>query len=80
MILNDDERKRFAAWCRQVATSNKAIIEQMKKLPMISDQMIKRERIEMMAAEVIAVKLENTEIVNVVSGPMPSPEGSGGGA
>jgi hypothetical protein len=83
MILTDEERRKFAAWCRQLVLSNKAIIEQMGKLsmtPSLKEQMIKREKIEIVAAEVIAAKLESTETVNVVSSPMPRTEGAGGGA
>lgn len=64
MILTDAERTRFAEWLRNEAASTKAIMEQAKKLN-IGEVMNRRWKIELLACEIIAAKLEQTESVTI---------------
>ncbi len=60
MILTNEERDKFAAWCRQDAASNKALIEQMEKLGTSLNPILRQKRAEVAAVEFVAGLLERT--------------------
>jgi hypothetical protein len=59
-VLSADERQRFVAYCRQNVASNKAIMEQMTKLPGM-DMVVRKLQAETVAFEVVANILEIIE-------------------
>lgn len=64
MLLTDAERTKFAEWLRNEAASTKSIMEQAKKIN-VGEAMNHRWKIELLACELIAAKLEQTESITI---------------
>lgn len=60
MLLTDQERERFAQWCRRYADSTQEIIDQLEKMPTMSG-VVKQEKIKHLACSVVYTLLTNTE-------------------
>lgn len=60
MLLTDDERRKFAEWCRQEIQTNKILIEQAGKLTAV-EMITRRLQITTAALTVVAQMLETTE-------------------
>lgn len=61
MFLTQQERDKFALYLERDAASDKAIADQMEGSGIGIEAMIKKLRVEAMAAEVIARKLRSIE-------------------
>lgn len=60
MLLTKEEREKFSTWLKNEAASDRAIITQMEKLPGM-EAVAKRYKLEVVAAELIARKLDSIE-------------------
>lgn len=60
MLLTDDERRKFAEWCRQEIQTNKILIEQAGKLTAV-EMITRRLQITTAALTVVAQMLETME-------------------
>ena len=67
MLLTDEERAKFAAWCRNEANSTHAIVDQMKAMPGV-EALTKQKRIEAMACLVVAGILGSFESQTIKGG------------
>lgn len=62
MILTNEERQKFIAYCDQVIESSRLIIEQMKKLP-VSDTLIGREKHKQLGYAIVSSDLKSMELM-----------------
>jgi hypothetical protein len=60
MTLEDEERLRFAAYCRESARANRGLVEQMQRIRTLGAIIEKYER-EADALDAVAAILEKTE-------------------
>lgn len=60
MLLTDQERERFAEYCRQNADSSRQLVEQLEKMPGLA-ALAKQQKIQQMAFSVVYTILKNTE-------------------
>ncbi len=60
MMLSFKDRDRFADWLESEAKADEMMLEQLEKLPSRPEQLVKKYRVEAMAARVIAQKLRST--------------------
>lgn len=67
MLLTDEERKKFAAWCELEAKGCDALAEQMAKLPVPAD-LVRMYRATAAAARHIARRLIDVEMQEVSGG------------
>lgn len=68
IVLTDQERDRFAAFCRQNAQSTAQIIKQMEAMPGM-ELMVKKLAVEMKSYAIVAEHLEKTESQTLKGGP-----------
>ncbi len=67
MLLSAEDRAKFAAWCQQEVTSNKAILEQMKNMN-LPEALMKEKRIETAACAVVFKMLSTGETQTIGGG------------
>lgn len=66
LTLTDEERHRFAEYCRLAAHSNRGLAEQMKALPGEPIRAIERKYLgEAEALDTVAAMLESVEIATI---------------
>ena len=67
MLLSDDERKKFAAYLRQAAESNRLLVKQFDVMAHLAHMRVLRDRMEAEAhaQELVAGTLETSESFTV---------------
>lgn len=65
MLLSEEERRRFAAYLRRDAESNRLISEQLMKLGGPMSEIGRRKRLDAAAEDVVARMLEEAETATI---------------